>query len=62
MWTPPSLPEVANELASVTSSDSAEAFTALFHGAAATSIPDFPTQTLEMMSNFSHSVYMVSVY
>uniref|UniRef100_A0A0P4WDX2 E3 ubiquitin-protein ligase n=2 Tax=Scylla olivacea TaxID=85551 RepID=A0A0P4WDX2_SCYOL len=58
MWTPPSLPEVASELAAATSSDSAEAFTALFHGPAATSIPDFPSQTLEMMSNFSHSVYM----
>ncbi|MPC24345.1 E3 ubiquitin-protein ligase UBR2 [Portunus trituberculatus] len=58
MWTPPSLPEVASELAAATSSDSAEAFTALFNSPAATSVPDFPTQTLEMMSNFSHSVYM----
>ncbi|KAG0729138.1 E3 ubiquitin-protein ligase UBR1 [Chionoecetes opilio] len=57
-WIPPSLSDVASELASITSSDSAEAFTSLFRGFTATSIPDFPSQTLEMMSNFAHSVYM----
>lgn len=61
-WTPPSLAEVASELAASTSSDSAEAFTSLFRSPTATSTPDFPGQTLEMMSNFAHSVYMVSVY
>ncbi|XP_050727381.1 E3 ubiquitin-protein ligase UBR2-like isoform X3 [Eriocheir sinensis] len=57
-WIPPSLPEVTSELATSTSPDAAEAFSTLFQGSTATTIPDFPGHTLDMMSNFAHSVYM----
>lgn len=61
-WIPPSLPEVTNELATSTSPDAAEAFSTLFQGPTATIIPDFPVHTLDMMSNFAHSIYMVNIF
>lgn len=60
-WLPPSLPEVTSELATSTSPDAAEAFSTLFQGSTATTIPDFPGHTMDMMSNFAHSVYMVNI-
>ncbi|KAK8749674.1 hypothetical protein OTU49_015475, partial [Cherax quadricarinatus] len=56
-WMPPSLPTVAVELISVTSPQSAEAFSVLFNNPAATTIPTFVSHTSEMMSNFAHAVY-----
>lgn len=59
-WTPPSLPSVVMDLMSITSPETAEAFTNLFSNLAATTIPAIPSYTMNMMSNFAHAVYVVS--
>ncbi|XP_069985814.1 E3 ubiquitin-protein ligase UBR2 isoform X10 [Penaeus vannamei] len=57
-WTPPSLPSVVMDLMSITSPETAEAFTNLFSNLAATTIPAIPSYTMNMMSNFAHAVYV----
>lgn len=47
------------EMRSATSPDAAQAFADLFRNPAATTLPEFPTQTSEMMATFAHAVYMV---
>ncbi|XP_042869971.1 E3 ubiquitin-protein ligase UBR2-like isoform X4 [Penaeus japonicus] len=57
-WTPPLLSSVVKDLMSITSPETAEAFTNLFSNLAATTIPAVPGYTMNMMSNFAHAVYM----
>ncbi|KAK7065912.1 hypothetical protein SK128_019887, partial [Halocaridina rubra] len=58
VWTSPTLPKVALEFLSNVSPEAAEAFSLLFSNPASTAIPVFTDQTLDMMGNFAHAVYV----